>query len=166
MKTKKFFKAAGIGILISAILSAIMVPLTLYEVSPFPKPVAAAFAMKLFGDVPMAVGILLHILYVTFWTVVYILYIMPPNTFVRSALLGLVLWVLVLVVFFPIVGWGFLGLRIGPQAIAASFVPHLIFVILLWLFAKMVKSTPTAGVGGGAGGYDGGSMPEPRNLGY
>lgn len=51
----------------------------------------------------------------------------------RNALmLGLGLWILVLVVFFPIVGWGFLGLAISPKLIVASLIPHLLFALFLW----------------------------------
>jgi hypothetical protein len=35
-------------------------------------------------------------------------------------------------VFFPVVGWGFLGLAVGPKLIVASLVPHLLFAIVLW----------------------------------
>lgn len=47
-------------------------------------------------------------------------------------LLALILWIGVLIVFFPVIGWGFLGLGIGPKLIVASFVPHLLFGLFLW----------------------------------
>jgi len=38
----------------------------------------------------------------------------------------------VLVVFFPIIGWGFLGLAVSPKLIVASLIPHLLFAVFLW----------------------------------
>jgi len=43
-----------------------------------------------------------------------------------------VLWAGALVVFFPIIGWGFFGLAVGPQLIVASVMPHLLFGVFLW----------------------------------
>jgi hypothetical protein len=55
----------------------------------------------------------------------------------------------ILVVFFPIVGWGIAGLNISPKLIPASFVPHVLFGVFLWALDKYVpyaasKSSRTA----------------------
>src|SRR3546814_10753700 len=50
------------------------------------------------------------------------------------------LWLVILVVFFPIVGWGFAGLAVSPKLIPASFVPHLLFGLLLWALDKYLPS--------------------------
>lgn len=62
----------------------------------------------------------------------------------RSTLgLAAALWVVILAVFFPIVGWGFAGLAISPKLIVASAVPHLLFGLLLWgLDHYFARSTP------------------------
>lgn len=42
------------------------------------------------------------------------------------------LWLVVLALFFPLVGWGFAGLHVRPKLIPASLLPHLLFGLLLW----------------------------------
>jgi hypothetical protein len=46
--------------------------------------------------------------------------------------LAIALWVLVLVFFFPVVGWGFFGVAVTPKLIVGAAVPHLLFAIFLW----------------------------------
>lgn len=43
-----------------------------------------------------------------------------------------VLWVGILVVFFPMFGWGIAGLQVNPKLIPASLLPHALFGLLLW----------------------------------
>ena len=42
-----------------------------------------------------------------------------------------------LFVFFPIVGWGVLGLAVSPKLIVASLVPHLLFAVFLWVLCRI-----------------------------
>ena len=126
-------KAIGIGIVTAVLLSAVMVPALRLGISPLPKPLGLAFAEILLGQpLPLPVGLLFHVVYVTFWAVLYVTLFRHALTFGNALLLGLFLWLLVLVVFFPIVGWGFLGLAVGPQLIVASLVAHLLFAVFLW----------------------------------
>jgi hypothetical protein len=46
--------------------------------------------------------------------------------------LAFTLWLFALVFFFPVIGWGFLGLAVSPRLIVAAAVPHLLFAIFLW----------------------------------
>jgi hypothetical protein len=46
--------------------------------------------------------------------------------------LGVALWLFVLIFFFPVVGWGFLGLAVGPKLIVGAAIPHLLFAFVLW----------------------------------
>lgn len=131
MTSKDYVVAIAIGISIAMIISFVVIPASIVGISPMPKPLSLAFAQKIFGEVSALVGILFHIAYVTFWTVVYIV-MFKSRTFKNALWLALGLWVLVLVFFFPIVGWGFFGLNIGSKLIISSLVPHLLFAILLW----------------------------------
>lgn len=73
-QSRQFWKAAGIGVVTAALLSAIMVPAMKMGVSPMPKPVALAFAERLFNrELPLPVGLLFHVAWVTLWSVVYVL---------------------------------------------------------------------------------------------
>lgn len=129
----EWLKAVGIGILTAILLSAMMVTALKLGVSPLPKPLGLAFAETLLGrPLPLPVGLLFHVAYVTFWAVAFVLVFRHSLSLRNALMLGLGLWVLVLVVFFPIVGWGFLGLAISPKLIVASLIPHLLFALFLW----------------------------------
>ena len=116
-----------------------MVPAFKLGVSPLPKPLGLAFAETLLGrTLPLPVGLMFHVVYVTFWAVIYVVVFRARRTLVSALLLGLGLWLIVLVVFFPVVGWGFLGLSVGPKLIVASLVPHLLFGVFLWGLCRFV----------------------------
>ena len=60
------------------------------------------------------------------------------RTFLNALWLALGLWALVLVLFYPLVGWGFLGLAISPMLIMASLVLHILFAVFLWGLSRWV----------------------------
>ena len=140
---KEWLKALGIGIMTAILLSVVMVPALKLGISPLPKPLGLAFAETVLGRaLPLPVGLLFHVAYVTFWSVAFVVLFRNSLSFGKALLLALVLWIGVLVVFFPVVGWGFLGLGISPKLIVASLVPHLLFAAFLWglcrhLFGRM-----------------------------
>lgn len=131
-------KALGVGLANALILSAVMVPAFKFGLAPMPKQPSLAFAETLFGGpLPLPVGLLFHVAYVTFWSVVYIAVFRYRLTFLNALWLGLALWVVILVIFFPFIDWGFLGLAISPKLIPASLVPHLLFAAVLWGLCRM-----------------------------
>jgi hypothetical protein len=147
----EFPKAIGIGVATALLLSAVMVPALRLGISPLPKPLGLAFAETLLDrPLPLPVGLLFHLAYVTAWSVAYVALFRPALTFGRALLLGLVLWLLVLFVFFPIVGWGVLGLAVTPKLIVASLVPHLLFAVFLWGLCRLgFRHVPAAATGHG-----------------
>lgn len=117
---------------IAVITAIVMLVLTSAGVSPFPKPPSLAFAETLLHrSLPLPVGLLFHAAYVTFWSVIFVRYFPRRNLMAALALAG-ALWLAILVVFFPVVGWGLAGLNVSPKLIPGSFVPHLLFGLLLW----------------------------------
>ncbi len=133
LSLKDIAKAIGVGVAAAVLLSAVMVAAFKLGISPLSKPPGLAFAETLLGrTLPLPVGLLFHVVYVTFWVVIYVVVFQARRTLVDALLLGLVLWLIVLGVFFPVVGWGFLGLGVGPKLIVASLVPHLLFAVFLW----------------------------------
>ncbi len=137
LTSKEAMKAAGIGVVTALLLTAIMVPMMKFGVSPFPKPLGLAFAETVIGKaLPLPVGLLFHVAFVTFWSVAYVMLFKDRLTFLNALWLGLALWVGVLVVFFPVVGWGFFGLAISPKLIVASLVPHVLFAVFLWRLCR------------------------------
>ncbi|MFQ5756355.1 MAG: hypothetical protein ACE5H7_09720 [Acidiferrobacterales bacterium] len=132
-------KAVGIGIVTALILSGFMVPAFKLGIAPFPKLPSLAFAELLFGaNLPLPVGVLFHVVYVTFWAVAYVVLFRDRLSFLNALWLGLALWAVILVVFFPLLGWGFLGLAVSPKLIPAAFVPHFLFAVFLWGLCRLV----------------------------
>ena len=129
----------------SLLLSAVMVPAFKLGISPMPKPPSLAFAESVFGRaLPLPVGLLLHVAYVTAWSVVFIVLFRDRLSFLRALGLALALWIIALVVFFPINGWGFLGLAVSPKLILAALVPHALFAVFLWALCRLAFGTRPA----------------------
>lgn len=138
LTAKEFWKAIGVGVVTAILLSAVMLPAFKFGIAPMPKMPSLAFAEAVFGrELPLPVGLLFHVAYVTFWSVVYVALFRDRLTFMNALWLGLALWVVVLVVFFPFVGWGFLGLGVGPKLIPAALMPHLLFALFLWGLSRL-----------------------------
>lgn len=131
-------RAVGLGLANGVLLSLIMVPAFLAGIPPMPQPPSLAFAEALLGEgLPMPVGLLFHLAYVTFWSVVWVAWDYPRLRFSTALGLGLALWVIALAVFFPINGWGFLGLGVSPKLIPAALIPHLLFIVFLWGLGRL-----------------------------
>lgn len=132
-------KAAIIGLITAAMTAAMMFMAIKSGVSPLPKPLALAFVQAIVGHgVSMPVGFLFHAAWVTAFTFVYVLLFRDALTFARAFWLAFLLWISVLLIFYPLVGWGFLGLEIGPKMIVASAVPHLVFALLIWALSRLL----------------------------
>lgn len=131
-------RGIGLGLANGVLLSAIMVPAFMAGLPPMPEPPSLAFAKTVLGEgVPLPVGLLFHLAYVTFWSALWVAWDHPRLRFTTALALAFVLWVVALVVFFPINGWGLLGLGIGPQLIPAALVPHLLFAAFLWGLGRL-----------------------------
>jgi hypothetical protein len=134
----EWLKAIGVGIGTAVLLSAVMVPALRLGISPMPKPLGLAFAEAILGSpLPLPIGLLFHVAYVTIWSVAFVALFRDSLSFRNALLLGLALWLLVLFVFFPFVGWGFLGLSVSPKLIIASLVPHLLFAAFVWGLSRI-----------------------------
>ncbi|MBU6469185.1 MAG: hypothetical protein KGL00_10080 [Gammaproteobacteria bacterium] len=135
-------RAIGIGLGVAVLTAAVMVTLLKIGVSPFPKPPSLAFAETMLGrNLPLPVGLLFHAAWVTLWSVVYVRFFPRRNLWTALGL-ALVLWLVILAVFFPLVGWGLAGLHISPKLIPASLLPHLLFGFLLWGLDKYLPRKP------------------------
>ncbi len=139
LRIAEFAKAGGVGVVTALLLTAVMVPAMKFGLSPMPKALGLAFAETVLGRaLPLPVGLLFHIAYIAFWSIIFVGLWRDGLSLIKALLLGGVLWVAVLVVFFPVVGWGFLGLAISPKLIVASFVPHVLFAVFLWGLCRVV----------------------------
>ena len=133
LSVREWAKAFGVGVANGLLLSAVMVTAFKSGVSPLPKPVGLAFAETVLGGpLPLPVGLAFHLAYVTFWSMAFVAFLRDSLTLRNALALALALWIGILFVFFPIIGWGFLGLAISPKLIVASLVPHVLFGVFLW----------------------------------
>lgn len=143
-------KAIAVGIGVAILTAAIMIAGRVSGVSPLPAPLGLAFANTVFGaQLPLPVGLLFHLVWVTAFSCVYVVLFRDDLSFMRAFWLALALWVLVLVFFFPVVGWGFLGLAVGPALIIVAAVSHLLFAVFLWGLCRLAFGTApgTSGTG-------------------
>jgi hypothetical protein len=130
-------KAIGVGIGVSILTAVIMAQGLRSGMLPLPKSLGLAFAETLLRrQLPLPVGLLFHTAWVTAFSVLYVLLFRNALTFMRALWLAIALWILVLVLFFPLVGWGFLGLAISPRLIVAAAIPHVLFAVFLWGLCK------------------------------
>jgi hypothetical protein len=132
-------KAGGVGVVTALLLTGVMVSAMKFGLSPMPKPLGLAFAETVLGRaLPLPVGLLFHILYVAFWSIAYVSLFRDSLRLTNALVLGGLLWIAVLLIFFPVVGWGFLGLTVSPKLIVASLVPHVLFAVFLWGLCRVV----------------------------
>lgn len=147
---REWGKAIGAGVATGVILAVLNVIALQGHLSPLPKPLGLAFAETLVGRaLPLPVGLLFHLAWVTFWSALYIVLWRHSLGLLNAIVLAAGLWLLVLVAFFPVVGWGFFGLLVGPSLIIAATVTHLLFAVILWglcrlLFAQASTAQPRA----------------------
>ncbi|MTJ04760.1 MAG: hypothetical protein FH759_08735 [Sediminimonas qiaohouensis] len=145
LSAKDWAKTLIIGLVAAAVTAATMQGLLRAGISPLPEPLGLAFARLLLGDVPLPVGLLFH----TVWNVAFVAFFVvmfgDSLSFGRATALAAALWGLVLVVFFPIVGWGFFGLAITPKLIVAAGGIHLLFAIVLWGGCRIAFGTSVPG---------------------
>ena len=131
-------RGVALGLVNGILLSLIMVPAFLAGIPPMPEPPSLAFAEALLGEgLPMPVGLAFHLAYVTFWSAVWVVWDHPQLRLATAFALAALLWAIALVVFFPINGWGLLGLSVSPMLIPGALVPHVLFALLLWALGRL-----------------------------
>jgi hypothetical protein len=139
LSRRQWAKAAAVGIANGGILAVVNVIALKSGLSLLPKPLGLAFAETLFGrQLPLPVGLLFHMIWVGFFSVVYVVLSRDALTLKNAGILAAALWLFALAVFFPIVGWGFFGLAVGPRLIVPVTVSHLLFAVILWTLSRLL----------------------------
>jgi hypothetical protein len=133
-----FWKAVAAGAITAVLTVGISLVLINTGISPFPAPPSLVFAGLFFASPLLPVGFLFHFAYVLAFSLVFVSLFREKMTIWNALLLGAVLWLVSLVVFFPAIGWGFFGLAQSPQFIVAALVPHVLFAIFLWGSCKFL----------------------------
>ena len=132
------WKAVAVGFATGAILALLNVIALKSHLSPLPEPLGLAFAETLFGrQLPLPVGLLFHLAWVTFFCIAYVALWRDRLTLRSAVMLSAVLWLMAVAVFFPIVGWGFFGLKVSAKLIIPVTVSHALFAAILWGLARI-----------------------------
>ena len=139
VSTREWWKAIFVGVATGVILAVLNVIALKSHVSPLPKPLGLAFAETVFGrELPLPIGLFFHLAWVTFFSVVYVLLWRTTLTLMNALILASALWLATVVIFFPIVGWGFLGLAVSPALLLPVTVSHVLFALILWGLSRLV----------------------------
>ena len=135
---RDFGKAVGVGAIVAVLTGAVTAPLFQSGLAPMPQAPSQAFAETLLGPVPEPVGFLFHLLYVTAVTTLILAFTGPRASKRAIAGASAALWVIAIVVFFPLVGWGLFGAAVTPKIAVAALAPHLLYGVLLWAVTRLV----------------------------
>lgn len=115
MKWLKAILAGMIGSLIMFIIMILGINVTGF--APFNLPPSAAFLVSLdfyAGPLPLIV----HFGYGAFWSVVLLAIFKEQTTTGKGLGLAMVLWLILMVIYGPIIGWGFFGF--GSEQLAST----------------------------------------------
>ena len=161
METRRLAIGFGWGVVATLVMSVIMVIGYATGVAPMPKPIPAAIVGKIVkgvigAEAPplpaiMALAIISHFTYGGFWGAV-LAALTGRATIWKGLGLGLILWLLMQVVVFPFLGWGFFGIAITPRIAVATLILHLVYGFTLGLLmdrkGKLGYAESSASAGG------------------
>lgn len=134
-----WLRGIAAGFLTGVLAAVVMIALKKNGFSPVPMPLGLAFADTLLHKhLPLPVGLIFHLAYVTFWGTVFVLFAHPRLTLGRIAVLSLALYLFALFVFVPVVGWGFFGAEVGPRVAGGLAITHALFGFFLWICCKIL----------------------------
>ncbi|NGP88751.1 hypothetical protein [Fodinibius halophilus] len=106
---RKGLKVAGAGFIASlAMFLLIFLGINVLEFAPFNVPPSAAFLYNL-GVENQIYALLLHFAYGMFWSFVLVYTFEEDTTIKKALLLSITLWVFMMLVYSPLIGWGIFG---------------------------------------------------------
>jgi len=134
-----WLRGIAAGLLTGIFAAVVMIALKKNGFSPVPMPLGLAFADTLLHKhLPLPIGLVFHLAYVTFWGTVFVLFAHPRLTASRIAALSLTLYFFALLVFVPVVGWGLFGAAVGPRVAGGLAITHALFGLFLWLSCQLL----------------------------
>lgn len=144
MAPGRLARGFGWGVVATLAMSVLMILATATGVSPMPMPVPAAIVSQVLGGglpqpllvLPAAVS---HLAYGGVAGVV-LAALTQPVTLLKGLGWGGLLWVIMGLVFLPLVGWGLFGTSITPQIAVATLVLHVVYGLTLGLLLDRGKS--------------------------
>ena len=144
----KWLKAAVVGVGAALVMYLLMILAIQGGAAPFNIPPSAAMLTRLgIGVAPLA--LLVHFAYGAFWSMALVYWFEEQTSISNGIYLALGLWLIMMIVYSPIIGWGFFGfgssgsmlsqndpiyLAPGPKYLIATLVLHLVYgAIIGWL---------------------------------
>ncbi|MDZ7659003.1 hypothetical protein [Fodinibius sp.] len=106
---KRTFNIALSGFLASLVMFLfIYIGINVTGLAPFNVPPSQAFLYNL-GVVESGYALLLHFCYGTFWAFVLVYTFEDDLSILKAEVLAIVLWLFMMFVYSPLIGWGFFG---------------------------------------------------------
>ncbi|MFW5739026.1 MAG: hypothetical protein ACOC1F_01525 [Myxococcota bacterium] len=114
----KWTKAIVVGAMGSLLMIGFMKLLIVLDFAPFNLPPSAAFLAN-FGLPPMPLGVIAHFLYGSLGSVLFVA-AFPRGDIKRGCLFAGLLWLVMMTVYSPLMGWGIFGVAAPGSALAAD----------------------------------------------
>jgi hypothetical protein len=150
-----WFKAGTAGLLAALLMFAVMyVGINVTGIAPFQVPPSAAFLIKVLGlsqGTAEIVGLITHLGYGIFWAIVLLAIFWDRTTTGTGIGLSIALWLFMMVVLSPIIGWGFFGfggsglqesvltLSSSAKYVLMTLILHLLYgVVIGWIMSRWV----------------------------
>lgn len=143
----KWTKAALVGALGSAVMFVIIVAGIASDLAPFNLAPSSAF-LERFGLNVEPLPLIVHFGYGILWSLILVASFEEKTTLAKGILMALTLWLIMMVVYSPMMGWGVFGFGAGAQLpsdhpmyldyglkyLFATFMLHLIYGFIIgWL---------------------------------
>lgn len=126
-KTKSGFT---FGIIATFVMTLIMLTGMLSGISPIPEPIPVAIVKLIFGSLPkpalMILGMGAHFAYGGVAGLI-LFKLSKDNKFWHGLAWGIMLWLIMHLVFLPLIGWGFFATAMNIKIVPATLVLHLIY---------------------------------------
>ncbi len=138
-------RGAIAGIAATVAMSLLMIVGMITGIAPMPEPIPKALAALALGAAPqpllMGTAILAHLGYGAFWG--GLLFGLHDDAGLREGLgMGAALWVVMGLVFLPVLGWGIFGTGMDPRIAVATLVLHLVYGLALAPSYEALPSGP------------------------
>lgn len=108
MDTQAAIKSGIVGLIASLVMFILMQIILATDFAPFNTAPSHAFLNTL-GIDSKAVAIILHFLYGIFWSILIVPFYGDDLNFGRCISLSIILWIILMIVLSPVMGWGFFG---------------------------------------------------------
>lgn len=145
--SRRWILGAGVGVVATLVMSAVMLTGVATGISPMPKPIPAALVSTLLGALPkpglMALAAVAHLSYGA--VAGALLAGLSRRITVPLALgYGAVLWAFLGLAWLPYLGWGFFGTGITPKIAVTTLLLHLLYGLVLGLLLDRSSERGTA----------------------